>query len=129
MKLDQALLLRIVKFGIVGFTGVVVDFITTYLLKEFLKVQKYIASSIGFVISAIVNFTLNRLWTFENHDPAFLAQFFRFFGVALIGLSISLGITYLLNERLKLNFYVSKALSIGGAMIWNFLINSLFTFR
>ena len=125
---DQPLFLKLFRFSVVGATGVSVDFIITYLLKEIFKVQKYVSSSIGFVISALVNFTLNRIWTFQNHDPNWGLQFFKFFGVALVGLSISLLLTYLLNEKIKLNFYLAKALSIGGAMIWNFLVNNYYTF-
>jgi len=125
---NQPFFIKLIKFSVVGATGVCVDFIITYIFKEIFKVQKYVSSSIGFVISAIVNFTLNRIWTFQNHDPNWAFQFFKFFAVALVGLAISLIITYLLNEKIKLNFYLAKALSIGGAMIWNFLVNNYYTF-
>jgi putative flippase GtrA len=128
MILGQALFFRIIKFCIAGATGVVVDFGITILLKERLGLHKYLSSAFGFVIAASANFAINRFWTFHNTDPDWISQFLRFFGVATIGLSISLLITYLLSEKLKFNFYLAKALSIGGSMVWNFLGNSFFTF-
>jgi putative flippase GtrA len=128
MNLDQALIAKMIKFGVVGSSGVVVDFIITYLLKEKLRLNKYLASSVGLYISATSNYFFNRIWTFENTNPNWLPQYLTFLAVSLGGVSISLGITYILNEKFKINFYLAKAISIGGAMIWNFLLNYLITF-
>jgi len=42
---------KFVKFGVVGFSGVIVDFGFTYICKEWLKIQKYIANAVGFTIA------------------------------------------------------------------------------
>lgn len=122
-------LLKFIKFGVVGVSGVVVDFGTTWLLKEVLKINRYIANSTGFTCAVFSNFILNRIWTFHSHDNAVAVQFFKFFSVALVGLVMNNAIIFYLNERRKVPFYLSKAIATGIVMIWNFGANYLFTFK
>ncbi|MBC8111935.1 MAG: GtrA family protein, partial [Verrucomicrobia bacterium] len=51
MILNELLIARLLKFGTVGFSSVAVDFAITYLCKEKLGVQKFVASAIGFYVS------------------------------------------------------------------------------
>ncbi len=122
-------LLKFVKFGVVGVSGVVVDFGITWLLKEKLKANKYLANSSGFICAVISNYLLNRIWTFESHDPAVAKQFGAFALVALVGLALNNGIIYLLTERLKTKFYPAKLIATGIVMLWNFWANYTFTFH
>ncbi len=120
--------LKFLKFGLVGFSGIVVDFAITYILKEKLKVHKYISNTLGFTSATVSNYLLNRYWTFNNGKAAEISQFGKFLGIALLGLVLNNLIIYLLNDRLKLNFYFSKLLAIGLVAIWNFFGNYLYTF-
>jgi putative flippase GtrA len=45
--LTQDVLVKFMKFGAVGATGVVVDFGFTWLSKEKFQIQKYVANCIG----------------------------------------------------------------------------------
>jgi putative flippase GtrA len=128
IALDKAFLLKFIKFGIVGFSGIFVDFGVTYLFKEKLKVQKYLSNSSGFIAATISNYLLNRYWTFNTGEEAQLYQFGKFLGIALIGLLFNNLIIYLLNDRLKLNFYLSKLFAIAVVSLWNFFANYLYTF-
>lgn len=119
---------KFLKFGIVGATGMIVDFGLTYLFKEIIKIQKYVANAIGFTAAAISNYFLNRIWTFHSTDPAVTIQFFKFFLVSLIGLGINTMILYILVNKYKKNFYFSKLIAIAVVMLWNFTINFLITF-
>lgn len=123
------LLLKLFKFGIVGASGVVVDFGITWILKEQLRLNKYIANTTGFVCAVLSNYFLNRVWTFESHDPSVATQFSKFALVALIGLGINNGIIYLLTERYKVKFYVAKLIATGIVTVWNFWANYTFTFH
>ena len=124
-----ALLLKFLKFGVVGATGLVIDFTITFLLKEQLKVNKYVSNSIGFIVAASTNYFFNRIWTFGNTQPNISIQYFIFIVISLIGLFLSTAIVGLLHERMKLNFYWAKLIAIGVVMSWNFTANLLFTFR
>jgi putative flippase GtrA len=125
---SPAFLLKFVKFGIVGFSGVLVDFSITFLCKEFLKIQKYFSNAIGFTIAASTNYMLNRIWTFHSHNPNIMVEFTRFFIIALIGLGINSAIVWAMTGKLKVNFYLSKLVATVVVTAWNFLINAYYTF-
>ena len=120
--------LQFIKFCVVGGTGVVVDFGITFLFKEKLKLNKYIANSLGFMAAASTNYLLNRWWTFRSHDPEVAQQYVQFVGISAIGLIRNNIIIYLLNDKARLNFYLSKLIAIGLVTLWNFFMNYYFTF-
>lgn len=119
---------QLIKFCVVGFSGLFVDFGITYALKEWAKLNKYVANSVGFVCAASTNYLLNRVWTFESTDPRIMTQYLVFVGIALAGLVINNGVIYLLNDRAKFNFYLSKLFAIGVVTFWNFFMNYFFNF-
>ncbi len=127
--IDKALIFKFLKFGVVGCSGMIIDFGTTYLCKELLKINKFISNGIGFILAATSNYFLNRTWTFESQSEDIGTQYVQFMIVSAIGLGINSLVLYLLNEKLKWNFYFSKLIAIGITTIWNFFANLLFTFK
>lgn len=124
----EAFFLKFLKFGLVGFIGLILDFGITFVVKEKLRWNKYIANSLGFIVASTNNYILNRLWTFHSADPEIGWQFSKFLLVAVAGLVLNNLIVYLLTEKAKLNFYVSKFIAIIVVFVWNFLLNYLYTF-
>lgn len=120
--------IKFVKFAIVGASGVLVDFAITYLAKEKFGIQKYIANALGFCCAATTNFFLNRNWTFENDDPRVTEQFIKFFLIATIGLGLNTVMIWFAHQRKGYNFYLAKAIAIALVMFWNFIANFLYTF-
>jgi len=123
------LLIKFIKFGTVGFSGVIVDFGTTFIVKEILKVQKYIANTLGFTLAATSNYILNRIWTFRSKDPKILLQYGKFFTISVVGLILNNSIVYLLHGRINFNFYFAKAVATVVVTLWNFFANYKFTFK
>jgi putative flippase GtrA len=119
---------QLIRFCIVGGSGVVVDFSVTYLFKEVVRLNKYIANSLGFITAATSNYILNRLWTFRSDDPQIMQQYFIFVVIAIVGLVINNGVIYLLHGRRKFNFYLAKIFAIGVVTLWNFFMNYYFNF-
>mgnify|MGYP001606039269 FL=1 len=126
--MKNELLWKFLKFGVVGFSGVFVDFGITWLCREKLRLNQYLANSTGFLCAVVSNYILNRIWTFESHDPSVAMQFSKFMLASLIGLAINNGIIYLLNERYKINFYIAKLAATAVVTVWNFWANYTFTF-
>ena len=124
----QSLFFKFLKFGVVGFSGLVLDFGITYVAKERLQWNKYVANSLGFLVASISNYYLNRVWTFHSVDPEIGWQFSKFLFVAVIGLLLNNFIVYLLTDRARLNFYVAKFGAIVVVFFWNFSINYFYTF-
>ena len=128
IELTQDLLLKFLKFGVVGFSGVFVNFGVTYVCKEWLKWNKYLSNILGFIVAATTNYILNRLRTFQNTNPQIGTEYAKYLIISLVGLAIDTMTVYLLNGKLKWNFYLSKVFAVGVATLWNFFGNLLFTF-
>ena len=119
---------QFLKFCAVGGSGVFVDFGITYACKEWLRLNKYAANSLGFLCAATTNYILNRLWTFHSENPDIAGQYLRFLGIAVVGLAINNAPIYLLHNRFRMNFYRAKLFATGGVTVWNFFMNYFFTF-
>jgi len=119
---------QFIRFSVVGASGMAVDFGVTYIFKEWVRVNKYIANSLGFISAATSNYILNRIWTFHSTDPHVVRQYGIFVGIALVGLALNNAIVYVANDRLKVNFYLSKLFAIGLVTFWNFFMNYIFNF-
>lgn len=126
--MNNELIWKFLKFGVVGFSGVFVDFGVTWVCREKVRLNQYVANSTGFLCAVVSNYVLNRIWTFHSHDPSVVTQFSKFLFASVIGLGINNGIIYLLNERYKLNFYVAKLVATAVVTLWNFWANYTFTF-
>lgn len=126
--MNNDLILKFLKFGVVGFSGVFVDFGITWVCREKIRLNQYLANSTGFMCAVVSNYLLNRMWTFESHDPSVALQFSKFLIASLIGLGLNNGIIYLLNERYRVNFYVAKLVATAAVTVWNFWANYTFTF-
>lgn len=127
--IDKILLLKFIKFCVVGFSGMMIDFGTTWLLKEKAGVNKYIANSTGFCLAATSNYIWNRLWTFQSENSQIGFEYLSFIIISVAGLGINNLVIFIFSDKLKFNFYFSKLIAIGVVTIWNFIMNYLITFR
>ncbi len=119
---------KFIKFGLVGFSGLFIDFGFTYICKERLKIPKYIANAIGFSLAASSNYFLNRIWTFHSHNPEIMMEYSQFFAISLIGLIINTIVLWILVSKFKKHFYLSKLFAIAVVTLWNFFANYWITF-
>ena len=128
IELTRGFLMKFLKFGVVGFSGVLVNFGVTYVCKEWLKWNRYLSNILGFVFASTTNYIPNRLWTFQSANPQIGTEYAKYFAISLVGLGIDTLTVWLLNGKLKLNFYLSKVFAVGVSTLWNFFGNLLFTF-
>jgi len=127
--MDIFFFLKFLKFCLVGFSGMIIDFGITWVLKEKAGINKYIANSTGFILAASSNYFWNRIWTFHSVNTQIAAEYTSFILISLVGLVINNLIILLFSDKLKMNFYLSKLIAIGVVTVWNFLMNYLFTFN
>ena len=121
--------MKLIKFGLVGASGIAIDFSVTWLCKEKAGLNKYLANSAGFCCAVFSNFILNRLWTFEANSRPFATDLFKFVLVSLAGLLLNNLLLYLFIKHIKLNFYFLKLMVIGLVFFWNYFANFFFTFN
>lgn len=120
---------KLIRFGTVGLSGMCIDFSLTWLCKERLHFNKYIANTIGFSVAVISNFYLNYIWTFDRTASSVPVAMSLFVLFSVIGLGLNNLFIYLFNDVGGINFYLSKLLAIGCVFIWNFSTNYFFNFH
>ena len=119
----------LLKFSLIGIIGVVINFLITFLLKEYLKVYKYVSNSFGYLIAISFNFLANKFFTFKSDSSEIYDEVFKFIIVTSIGILINHIVVYLLTEKKNMNFYFSKIAAVIVVFIWNFTLHSIFTFK
>ncbi len=126
--INELIIYKFIKFCAVGFSGMIVDFGVTWILKEKIRINKYIANSTGFILAATSNYIWNHFWTFKSQNDRIAQEYITFIIISLVGLALNNLLIYLFSDRMKLNFYLSKLFAIAIVTIWNFIMNFLFTF-
>lgn len=127
--IDKMVVIKFLKFCFVGLSGMVIDFGITWLLKEKIRINKYIANSTGFILAATSNYIWNRFWTFQSENDHIASEYFSFVMISMVGLAINNLLIYFFTDKVKLNFYLSKLIVIIVVTLWNFILNFLITFR
>ncbi|TDO19649.1 GtrA family protein [Pedobacter duraquae] len=122
--------LSLIKFGLTGLSGLLIDFSLTWLLKEELRVNKFIANAVGFTFAVLSNYFINRFWTFGSVDKQQVSkQLSAFVLVSLFGLALNSGFIYLFTTVWMLDFYISKIIAVVLVFFWNFSANYFLVFK
>lgn len=124
-----------IKFGVVGFTGTLIDLGVYNILAVGFDYNEYSARTVSFVLAVINNYILNRVWTFRNKDKQVGLQFFKFLVVSVVGYLLNLGImaftmpmfNSIPSELAQKNIPVLIAIFI--VLFWNYFANKLWTFK
>jgi putative flippase GtrA len=119
---------QLLKFGIVGGSGYLINLAVFALLVGNLGVHHTVAAVAAFCVAVTNNFLWNRYWTFgpgEGH-PAFQAA--RFFAVSAASLAINLVVLEALVAGAEMGDLSAQAIAVAVAMPFNFLGNKLWTF-
>ncbi len=123
---------RLIKFGVVGASGVVVNMGCLYVLKEFAGIPYFVASVIAIELSILSNFTINLLWTWRDRseEGTLWTKLVRYHVGA--GATAFLGnylILVALTELVGLHYMISNLIGIAVGTLANYVINDLWTFK
>ena len=86
-----------------------------------------ISSALGFCVAVAVNYLLQYYWTF-NYVGSHVIAFRRYVSVTLLSFVINLAAFKVLSEHLHVNPLVAQAAAIAIVFVFNFSLNSSYTF-
>jgi putative flippase GtrA len=122
--------LQLIRFGLVGASGFVVNLAVYALLVHALATPYQLAAVAAWLVAVSSNFVLNRHWTFGRPDGRMHHQALRFFVVSLLAfVLVNLVLLTLLVEQAGLAKVPAQALAVAAATPFNFLGNKLWSFR
>ncbi len=121
--------LQLVRFGIVGAVGFVVNVAVYTLLVHPGGVDYRLSNVIAWLVAVINNFVLNRHWTFDARDGRAHSQAVRFLLVSLLAEVFSLLTLTLLVQGASVAKVPAQAIAVALSMPLNFIGNKLWSFR
>jgi len=119
--------IQLLKFGVVGGSGYLINLGVFAFLSGNLGVYHAIAAVGAFCVAVTSNFLWNRYWTFGPGEGLAHMQAARFLVVSVACLVINLVVLELL-VRSGMNELSGQAIAVAVAMPFNFLGNKLWTF-
>jgi dolichol-phosphate mannosyltransferase len=121
--------LQLVRFGLVGLSGYVVNLLVFAALVHGADVDYRIAATAAFLVAVANNFLWNRTWTFRARSGHAGFQAARFLAVSVAAFLFNLAVLYLLVEVGDVAEVPAQAMAIAAATPLNFLGNKLWSFR
>jgi dolichol-phosphate mannosyltransferase len=119
--------LQLVRFGVVGASGYVVNIaVFSALLAVGLHYRG--AATGAWVVAVLNNFWWNRHWTFAAREGHAGFQALRFFVVSFVAFLVSLAILTLLVETTSIPKVPAQLIAVTAATPLNFLGNKLWSF-
>jgi len=119
--------LQLMKFGLVGVSGYVINLVAFALLVEVAGLHHLIAAVGAFCVAVSSNFYWNRRWTFDASGGHAGFQAARFFAVSIASLGVNLVVLELLVSSGTADL-PAQAIAVATAMPVNFIANKLWTF-
>ena len=124
---------RLVKFCLVGFSGVFVNLGVLWILTEIYGAY-YLHSAVVAVECAIANnFIWNEFWTFADKTQGRrtilhrLRRFFKFNLICSGGALLYVGVMGLLTHLFGIYYLMSAIMAIGAVSGWNYILNANIT--
>lgn len=119
---------ELIKFGMVGGSGYLINLGVFAFLSGNLGVHHLIAAVGAFCVAFASNFFWNRHWTFGAADGHAGFQAARFFAISVAALLINLAVLQALVGGTSMGDLTAQAIAVAVAMPFNFLGNKFWTF-
>jgi dolichol-phosphate mannosyltransferase len=119
---------QLLKFGIVGGSGYLINLAVFAVLSGSFGVHHAFAAIGAFCVAVTNNFLWNRYWTFGPGEGPAHFQAARFFAVSLASLGLNLIVLEALVASDSVGELTAQAVAVAVAMPFNFLGNKLWTF-
>jgi len=127
-------LIRVIKFGIVGGSGILVNMGFLWFFTEIGGLYYLVSSVFAIALAMISNFIWNDLWTWrDSGEPgvkAYMTRMAKFIVVSSIAAYIgNLGILWILTHFFHIYYLISNLIGIAVGTILNYSANNFWTFK
>jgi putative flippase GtrA len=121
--------LQLIRFGLVGATGFIINVGVYALCVHALAIDYRGAYVLAWLVAVTNNFLLNRHWTFDAAAGSVRFQAIRFFVVSVVAAVFGFLLLTLLVESAGVAKVPAEALAVAASTPLNFLGNKLWSFR
>lgn len=128
LALTSAATPRLLKFGLVGVSGLLVNSTILVLLVQGGRLPPALGGVLATEVAILSNFALHDRWTFQDvrHSRGWFERAFRFNLSALGGLLINVTVLSVLSSRFHLFYLIANIFAVGAGCLCNYLLSSRF---
>ena len=119
---------KFIRFSISGGIATVADVLILYILTDWLGVWYLLSATLSFIVGTFIHYFICSYWVFKADKKKF-RQYMVFVSVQTVGLLINLTVIYILVEYFFVWYILAKLMAVFVGLIWNFFVNSKFTFK
>jgi putative flippase GtrA len=113
-----------------AFAGGIIDYLIMIICIEWFDISLIPAIIIGGSIGAVINFLINRYWTFKNHRTKLLPQLIKFITAAMGSILLKATGTHLLTNALGVDYKITRLITDAFVCFgFNFLIQKFWVFK
>ncbi len=121
---------QLFRYTLVGGVSFMADFTTLIFLTEFHGVNYLFSAGVGFLVGLIINYILSIVWVFsESSYENKMIEFIFFLSIGLIGLGLNELLIWILTEKVKTHYLVSKITTTALIYFWNFFVRKYLVFK
>jgi len=119
---------EVLKYLTSGGIGVASDFLILWLLVEYTPLYLLISVSIASILSTIINYVIQKIWTFRSH-VAIGTSFIKYAIVFAWNYFFTLGFMYYTVEVMGLYYLTMKALTYVFITLWTYFMYKYFVYK
>lgn len=119
-----------IKAQFSAFVGGISDYIIMIFLTEFAGLFYVISIGISGTLGAVINYSLNRYWTFKRTDIPMQTQLKKFVVVVIGSITLKSSGTYILTEWVHIDYKISRLMVDAVVSLgFNFMLQKYWVFR
>jgi putative flippase GtrA len=128
-KTDSTLV-QLFRYTFVGGVAFLVDFGALYALTEGAGIHYLVSAALSFCLGLLTNYGLSVAWVFPRRRLGRRWAEFTIFGlIGLVGLGFNELTIWMLTDKLRMHYLMSKIASTVGVYLWNFFARKYTLFR
>jgi len=112
----------------VGLIGTGSQFLVLVALVRWARLDPVLATTLGFLVGAIINYFANYHLTFRSRQ-GHAGTMARFFTIAAAGMGVNAGVMALCHRGFGLHYLLSQVVATGFVVVLTYLGNRFWTFR
>ncbi|MEO6080390.1 MAG: GtrA family protein [Steroidobacteraceae bacterium] len=118
---------QFLRFAMVGALCTVIQYLLLAAGVEWLEMDAVVASTLGYLASAVANYLLNRRYTYGSGAPH-ATLVLRFVAVLVTGLALNTLFMQLLHGYLQWQYMLAQLCATAVNLLWNFSAHRHWTF-
>ncbi len=119
---------QFIKFGIVGFTNVLIA-LSVFYLTVHLGFHYQIANVTSFIISSLNGFVLNKIWVFKSESNKYFNQIIKYYFVYISSLLLSMLMSFVYIELFGGYVFLSPIINLFITVPYNYMLSKLWIYK